>query len=59
MPSLTPENKSGRKFRRRAAAAAVSLFGTVCLQTPAWSEADVFQQAVNYVFTGKIDPSKV
>jgi hypothetical protein len=59
MPRLTSANASGRKFRRRAAAAAVSLFGMVslvCLQTPARSEADVFQQAVNYVFTGSIEP---
>jgi hypothetical protein len=57
MLSLTPANESGRKFRRRSAVA--SLFGIVCLvslQTPALSEADVFQQAVNYVFTGSIDP---
>jgi len=56
MPSLTPANASGRKFRRRLAAAALSLFGIVCLQTPVLSEADVFQQTVNYVFTGSIDP---
>jgi len=59
MPSLTPVNESGRKSRRRSAVAAVSLFGMVSLvssQTPAWSEADVFQQAVNYVFAGSIDP---
>ena len=59
MLSLTPANESGRKFRRRSAVAAASLFGIVSLvslQTPALSEADVFQQAVNYVFTGSIDP---
>jgi hypothetical protein len=59
MPSLTPANTSGRKFQRRLATAAASLFGMVslvCLQTPALPEADVFQQAVNYVFTGNIDP---
>src|SRR5690242_10408989 len=59
MPSLTSANASGRKSRRRATVAAVALFGmvsSVCLQTPAWSEADVFQQAVNYVFTGNIEP---
>ena len=59
MPSLTPAYESGRKFRRRSAIAAVSLFGIVALvslQTPALSEADVFQQAVNYVFTGNIEP---
>ncbi len=59
MLSLTPANDSGRKFRWRSAVAAASLFGIVSLvslQTPALSEADVFQQAVNYVFTGSIDP---
>jgi hypothetical protein len=56
MPRLTSASASSRKFRRHAAAAAASLFGMVCLQTPAWSEADVFQQAVNYVFTGNIEP---
>src|SRR4249920_2418039 len=59
MPSLTPANTSDRKFRRRSAVAAASLFGIVSLvslQTPASSEADVFQQAVNYVFTGSVDP---
>jgi hypothetical protein len=55
MPS-TSANEPDRKFRRRAAVAAVSLFGMVCLRTPALPEADVFQQAVNYVFTGSIDP---
>jgi len=56
MPGLTPANESGRKFRRRSAVAAASLFGIASLQTPALSEADVFQQAVNYIFTGSIDP---
>ena len=58
MLSLTPASESGRKFRRRSAVAA-SLFGIVSLvslQTPALSEVDVFQQAVNYVFAGSIDP---
>jgi hypothetical protein len=58
MLSLTPASESDRKFRRRSAVAA-SLFGIVSLvslQTPALSETDVFQQAVNYVFTGSIDP---
>jgi len=56
MLRLTPANKSGRTFRRRSAVAAALLLGLVGLQTPALSEADVFQQAVNYVFTGSIDP---
>jgi len=57
MLGLTPSNKSGRTFRRRSAVAAASLAGLVFLQTPALSEADVFQQAVNYVFTGNIEPT--
>ena len=56
MLGLTPANESGGNFRRRSAIAAASLFGLVCLQTPALAEVDVFQQAVNYVFTGNIDP---
>ena len=38
------------------AVAAVAFFGIVALRTLALAEADVFQQAVNYVFTGKVDP---
>src|ERR1043165_5746395 len=56
MLRLTPANKSGDTFRRRSAVAAALLLGLVGLQTPALSEADVVQQAVNYVFTGSIDP---
>jgi hypothetical protein len=56
MLGLTPANESRRNFRRPSAVAAASLFAIVCFQTPALSEVDVFQQAVNYVFTGNIDP---
>ena len=56
MLGLTSSNESGRNFRRPSVVAAASLFGIVSLQTPALSEVDVFQQAINYVFTGKIDP---
>ena len=56
MRGLTPSNGSGRNFRRLPAVAAASLFGIVSLQTPALPEVDVFQQAVNYVFAGTIDP---
>ena len=56
MLGLTPANESGRNFRRSSAVAAASLFGVVSFQAPALSEADVFQQAVNYVFAGSIDP---
>ena len=56
MLGLTLSNESGRNFRRSSTVAAALLFGVVSLQTPALSEADVFQQAVNYVFAGNIDP---
>jgi hypothetical protein len=38
------------------AIAAVSFFGTAPLQLRAMADDDVFQHAVNYVFTGRIDP---
>ena len=38
------------------AIAVASFLWTITLQTRAVPEDDVFQQAVNYVFTGKIDP---
>ena len=56
MRGLTRSNESGRNFRRPWAIAAASFLGIVSFQTPALSEVDVFQQAINYVFTGNIDP---
>jgi hypothetical protein len=56
MLGLMPPNDSGCKFRQRSAVAAASLFGIIWVQTPALSEVDVFQQAVNYVFAGNTDP---
>ena len=53
---VTSSNESGCDFRRLPAAAIALLFGALFFQTPALSQADVFQQAVNYVFTGNIDP---
>jgi hypothetical protein len=47
-------NESG--YATRWVVAAVSFLGVVSLEAPALAEADVFQQAVNYVFTGQIDP---
>jgi hypothetical protein len=49
-------NKSGHKFRLSLAIAVASFLWTITLQTRAVPEDDVFQQAVNYLFTGKIDP---
>ena len=56
MADLAPPNKNGHKFKWSLAVAAVAFFGAVSLRTPALAEADVFQQAVNYVFTGRVDP---
>jgi hypothetical protein len=56
MAGLTLPNESGHAIRWLLAVAAVSTFGTVSLQTLALAEAPVFQQALNYVFTGKVDP---
>jgi len=56
MTGLALLNKSGHKFRLSLAIAVASFLWTITLQTRAVSKDDVFQQAVNYVFTGKIDP---
>ena len=56
MPGLTAAKESGRNFRRLSAVASAALVAVGFVQTPALSEVDVFQQAVNYVFTGNIDP---
>jgi hypothetical protein len=56
MADLTLPNESGYTIRWLVAVAAVSAFEIVSLQTPAVAEAPMFQQAVNYVFTGKVDP---
>jgi len=49
-------NESWSKVRWLLAVAAVSLLGTAPLQIRAATEDDVFQLAINYVLTGKIDP---
>jgi hypothetical protein len=56
MTGLALLNKSGHKFRLSLAIAVASFLWTIALQTRAVPEDDVFQQAVNYVFTGRIDP---
>ena len=43
-------------IRWSLAIAAVSFFGTAPLQLRARADDDVFQHAINYVFTGRIDP---
>ena len=47
----------GHMMRRSLAVAAALLIGPVFAQAPALAEADIFQQAVNYVFTGQVDPA--
>ncbi len=56
MTGLALLNKSGHKFRLSLVIAVASFLWTITLQTRAVPEDDVFQQAVNYIFTGKIDP---
>ena len=56
MADLARSNHRGQKIGLCAALAAASLLGTVPAHNRAMAEDDVFQQAVNYVFTGRIDP---
>ena len=55
MTGLALRKRSGHKIRLSLAIAVASFFWMVPLQT-AMTEDDVFQQAINYVFTGRIDP---
>jgi hypothetical protein len=55
---MTNWTVTGRRGRRRLlGVAAVTLWSAVGLHTPALAEADVFQKAINYVFTGEIGPA--
>jgi hypothetical protein len=56
MAELMGLNESGRVTGWPAAVAAASVLGALSLHTPALGAASVFQQAVNFVFTGKLDP---
>lgn len=56
MADLVRTNDSSHKISWCSAVAAVSLVWTAPLQNRAVAEDDVFQQAVNYVFTGRTDP---
>ena len=49
-------HRHGHHIRAVAAAAAVALLPMIVPRTRALAEADVLQQAINYVFTGRIDP---
>jgi hypothetical protein len=55
MAGLAPGNERGHTIGWFLAPAVISVLFTV-LQAPAPAETSVFQQALNYVFTGKIDP---
>ena len=57
MTGLVRGKQSGRRIGLSLAVAAIaSILWLVPLQTSALSEDDVFQQAINYIFTGRIDP---
>ena len=56
MAGLAHLNKSWYWIRWPLAVAAVSFLWTAPLQSRAVAEDDVFQLAVNYIFTGRTDP---
>jgi hypothetical protein len=56
MTGLALPQDSRRMMRLSFAAATLSLLWTMSPQARAAAEDDVLQQAVNYVFTGRIDP---
>jgi hypothetical protein len=56
MADLAHTNDTSPRLRMCLVAAAASLFLMASLQDRAAAEDDVFQHAVNYVFTGRIDP---
>jgi hypothetical protein len=56
MSGLAIANKNCPAIRWSTVVAIVSALWTVPVASAAAAENDVFQQAVNYVFTGRIDP---
>ncbi len=56
MTGLALWTRSGPRVWLSLAVAAASILALVPLPTRAMSEDDVFQQVVNYIFTGRIDP---
>jgi len=58
MAKLTLRGASDRTIGWPSAVAALAYLGVVSLHATASAEADVLQQAVNYVFTGTIDPAR-
>src|SRR6476646_12027192 len=55
MTGLALWTRSGPRVWLSLAVAAASILALVPLPTRAMSEDDVFQQAVDYIFTGRID----
>lgn len=53
---LALRKRSGHKRRLSLPIAVASFLWMIPLQTRSMSEDDVFQQAINYIFTGLIDP---
>jgi len=51
-------NETGQAIKWPLAVGAISFLTLLSLQTPGRAEADRFQQAVNYIFTGQVDPPK-
>ena len=57
MTGLVRRKQSGSRIGVSLAVAAIaSMLWLVPLHTSALGEDDVFQQAINYIFTGRIDP---
>ena len=56
MTGLAPRKRSSHKIRLSLTIAVAQFLWMVPLQTRAMTEDDVFQQAINYVFTGRVDP---
>jgi hypothetical protein len=56
MAGSAPSSKNGRGIALCLAIAAAAFACSIAPQARAAAEDDVFQQAVNYVFTGRIDP---
>ena len=56
MAGIMPPNENGRISGWLLAVTALSIFGAISMRTPAMADARLFQQAVNYVFTGQLNP---
>jgi hypothetical protein len=56
MTGLALGNRRGPKIRLSVAIAVAAFLWVVPVQTRPIIEDDVFQQAINYIFTGRIDP---